>query len=263
MPKTKINGIELYYEVHGEGFPVVFTHGFAGTTVSWKPQVPVLSKNHRFIVYDARGHGQSESSKSPDQYSADIAVEDLHQLLLLLGVRKAVVGGLSMGGYISLRFWLRHPEMVAALITMGTGPGYRNPKRMANWNRNRGDRAKLIETEGMAAYADTREAIEMNRYTPREVMLKQNPVGLAHMCRKVVAQHDTLVIENIKNIRVPTLVIAGEGDTPFHVSAEYMEKAIPGAKRVVIPKAGHAVNVDNAGEFNRAVLEFLGKLNLK
>ena len=81
MPTADVNGIKLYYEDHGRGYPLVFLHGFAGTTQAWKPQVPVFSKNYRFIIYDARGHGQSQSPSSPDQYSADIVVEDLYQLL--------------------------------------------------------------------------------------------------------------------------------------------------------------------------------------
>ena len=129
MPRVRVNDIELYYEAHGQGYPVVFLHGFVGTVNMWHPQVSLLSREHRFIIYDARGHGQSESPPSLDQYSADIVVEDLVQLLGALGIEKAVVGGLSMGGYQSLRFYLHHPRTVAALILMDTGPGYRNPVR--------------------------------------------------------------------------------------------------------------------------------------
>ena len=118
MPKIRVNDIELYYEIHGQGYPVVFLHGFAGTVNMWQPQMPVLSQQYRFIVYDARGHGQSESPPDIEQYSADIVVEDLFQLLTNLAIEKAVVGGLSIGGYESLRFYLRHPENVAALILM-------------------------------------------------------------------------------------------------------------------------------------------------
>ena len=97
MPTTEVNGITLYYEDYGNGYPVVFLHGFAGTTQAWNPQVPVFSKNYRFIIYDARGHGRSQSLSSRDQYSADIVVEDLYQLLGNLGITRAVLGGLSMG----------------------------------------------------------------------------------------------------------------------------------------------------------------------
>ena len=260
MPKVRVNNIELYYEVHGQGYPVIFMHGFAGTVKMWQPQVPVLSRDYQFIIYDARGHGQSESPPSLDQYSADIVVEDSFQLLGTLGIEKAVVGGLSMGGYESLRFYLRHPQMVTALILMDTGPGYRNPARMEEWNRQREAIAKLIETQGLEAYYATGETPS---YTSKELMLKQNPTGLAHMCRKVVGQHDSWVIENLSEIKVPTLILVGEQDTPFLQASEYMSKAIPGAQQhIVIPGAGHAANLDNVEVFNKTVLDFLKKLNL-
>jgi pimeloyl-ACP methyl ester carboxylesterase len=217
----------------------------------------VLSKKYRFIIYDARGHGQSDSPPSVDQYSADIVVEDLRQLLKSLKIDRAVVGGLSMGGYQSLRFYLRHPEMVVALILMDTGPGDRNPARRDEWNRQQEERAKLLETQGMTAYAPMAPS-----YVNKEILLKQSPIGLANMARKVVAQHDSVVIESLGNIKVPTLVLVGEKDTPFLPAAEYMASAIPGAQRKVIPNAGHSANIDNPEEFNRAILDFLGKLNL-
>ena len=257
MPKVRVNDIELYYEVHGQGYPLAFLHGFVGTVNMWQPQVPVFSREYRFVIYDARGHGQSESPPSPDQYSADIVVEDLFQLLAALGIEKAVVGGLSMGGYESLRFYLRHPQTVAALILMDTGPGYRNPARREEWNHQMEERAGVLETQGIEAFA-----VDAPTYTPRELVLKMNPVGLAHMARKVVAQHDSWVIENLGEVKVPTLVLVGERDTPFLQASEYMSKAIPGAQYVVIPEAGHAVNLDNTEVFNRAVLDFLAKLDL-
>jgi pimeloyl-ACP methyl ester carboxylesterase len=162
-----------------------------------------------------------------------------------------------MGGYESLRFYLRHPETVTALILMDTGPGYRNPVRMEEWNRQQEKSAKLLETQGMEAFSTRAPS-----YTPRELMLKQSPIGLAHMGRKVVGQHDPLVIDSLREIKVPTLVLVGEKDTPYLQASDYMSKTIPGAQHVVIPEAGHASNQDNVEAFNNAVLSFLKNLNL-
>lgn len=263
MPKATIHGAELYYEVHGDGFPVVFTHGFAGTTWMWHPQTPALAKRYKFIFWDMRGHGQSASPPSSDQYSADIVVEDLYQVLRLLNVEKAVVGGLSMGGYLSLRFYMHHPDIVAALILMDTGPGYRNPAHMVEWNEEQERRARLLETQGIEAFADDNVTVTLDTYTPRDLMLEQNPVGLAHIARRVAAQHDTLVISSLGDIKVPTLILVGDQDIPFLAASQYMVKAIPGAEYVVIPNAGHASNIDNADAFNMAVLDFLNKHLLK
>lgn len=255
MPKVRVNDIELYYEVYGQGYPVVFMHGFTGTVKRWQPQVRALSQEYRFIIFDARGHGQSETPLSEEQYSADIFVEDLCHLLVTLGIEKAVVGGLSLGGYESLRFYLRHPQMVAALIIIDAGPGYRNPAHREEWNRQHEQAAKLLETQGVEAFAASYP------YPDRELLL-QPPIGLAHTARKCVAQHDSWVIENLGEIKVPTQVLVGEKDSTFLRGSEYMAKVIPGAQYVVVPRADHIANQDNAEFFNRAVLDFLRQLNL-
>ena len=258
MPKININGVGLYYEEHGQGYPVIFLHGFSSTHQTWLSQVPDLSKEVRFITYDARGHGLSDSPENAEDYSADIVVEDLFQLLEQLGIEQAVVGGLSMGGYESLRFYLTHPDKVKALIIMDTGPGYKNPKAREAWNEEREARAKELETRGIEVLLE-----EGMTETRKAILLKQNPIGLAHMSRRVVAQHDSWVIENLSEIKVPTLLLVGESDTPFMPAAQYMAKKIPDSELIIIPKAGHSANVDNPEAFNRAVLDFLGKLNLK
>ena len=129
MPKALLNGISLYYEDNGSGFPVIFTHGFAGTTKSWEGQVAALSKKYRFITYDMRGHGQTDALEELSKYSLDILVEDIYQLLHHLGIQRAVIGGLSLGGYLTIHFYNQHPDMTAAIILMDTGPGYRSPEK--------------------------------------------------------------------------------------------------------------------------------------
>ena len=236
MPKAKVNGIELYYQIHGQGYPVVFLHGFTYTVDMWQPQVAAISRGYRMVAYDARGHGQSESPSSPDQYSADIVVEDLCQLMTALGINKAVLAGHSNGGYQSMRFYIRYPQMVTALILIDSGPGFRNPARMEEWNQQQEELATRYENRGS--------------------------IGLANMARKVVAQHDSSVIESLGEIKVPTLVLVGDGDRAFLQSADYMSGAIPGAEKMVVPGAGHNANQDNAEFVNEAVLDFLKKLNL-
>ena len=140
---------------------------------------------------------------------------------------------------------------------MDTGPGYKNPKAREGWNKEREVRALELETRGIEVLLE-----EGMTETRREIILKQNPIGLAHMSRKVVAQHDSLVIENLGEIKVPTLLLIGEDDTPFMPAAQYMAKKIPDSELIIIPNAGHSANVDNPEAFNRAVLDFLGKLNL-
>ncbi|MBI4561650.1 MAG: alpha/beta fold hydrolase, partial [Candidatus Rokubacteria bacterium] len=110
MPTATLNGIRLYYEVHGQGAPLVLLHGFAGTAESWRPQISALAASYRLILYDARGHWRSESPKEAHAYSHDVAVEDLRALLDHAGAGPAIVGGLSMGGVIALAFYAKYPE---------------------------------------------------------------------------------------------------------------------------------------------------------
>ena len=159
MPKALINGINLYYEDNGIGFPVIFPHGYAGTTRSWEGQVAAFSRKYRFITYDMRGHGQTDAPESLAKYSQDILVEDMYQLLRHLGVRKAVVCGLSLGGYLTIHFCNQHPDMTVAIILMDTGPGYRSPENAIEWNETRIDCATIVENQVITGFLD--------RYHPR------------------------------------------------------------------------------------------------
>ena len=133
MPKGHINGIDLYYEDNGNGFPVVFIHGFAGTTKSWDSQIAALSKTYRFITLDLRGHGRTDAPNDLSKYTLDIVVEDIYQLMRHLEIQKVVMSGLSLGGYLSLHFYNQHPDMTAAMILMDTGPGYSTPEKSKDW----------------------------------------------------------------------------------------------------------------------------------
>lgn len=258
MPTATLNEVRLYYEVHGQGGPLVFLHGFAGTAESWKPQIPAFSVRYRLILYDARGHWRSESPKDPAAYSHDIAVEDLQALLDHVGAGPTIVGGLSMGGVIALAFYAKYPERVRALILCDTGPGFRNPERREEWRRSREQAAALLEREGMAGFAKSRYA-ELDYYTSNEIMLQHDPVGLAHVNRKILVIPDTRLMDLLPRVAVPTLVLVGAEDTDFRAPADYMARKIPGAELVVLDKAGHGANVDQPGAFNRAILDFLDR----
>ncbi len=260
MPKTKLNGINIYYEDNGKGFPVIFTHGYAGTTKSWDGQVAAFSKKYRFITHDMRGHGQTDSPADLAKYNQDIVVEDIYQVLHNLGIKKAVIGGLSLGGYLTIHFYNQHPDMTAAIILMDTGPGYRTPEKAKDWNQTRIECAEVLETKGIKGFMASPYS-RSDYYTSPEVMMKHNPKGLANVSRGVMINPWGLDI--LPNIKVPTLVMCGDKDTDFLPATDYMVQRIPGAKKMVIANAGHGVNIDQPQAFNAAVLEFLDSLKLK
>lgn len=256
MATATLNGVRFYYEVHGQGAPLVLLHGFAGTAESWKPQVAALSARYQLILYDARGHWRSESPKTADAYSIDVAVEDLRALLDHVGAGSTIVGGLSMGGVIALAFYAKCPEQVRALILCDTGPGFRNPERREEWRRSREQAAQLLEREGMAGFVKSHFA-ELDYYTSNDIMLQHDPQGLAHVNRKILVIPDSRLMDLLHAVTVPTLVLVGAEDTDFRAPADYMARKIPGAELVVLDKAGHGANIDQPEAFNRAVVDFL------
>jgi pimeloyl-ACP methyl ester carboxylesterase len=201
-----------------------------------------------------RGHGETESPADPAQYSHDLTVEDMHALLGHLAIERAVVGGLSLGGTMSLAFYRRHPGMVRALVICDSGPGYRNADARAEWNQRAEKRAAELEARGLDALQsgsrDMREAVRRH----------QSPQGLAHAARGMLAQRDSAIIDSLPAIQVPTLVIVGDRDTPFLAPCEYMAKKIPGARLEVIADAGHSSNLDQPETFNRVLRSFLDSL---
>lgn len=268
MPKLLINGVRLYYETHGKGFPLVLAYGLGGNTKEWAPQVSALSQRYRLILWDPRGHGQSASPKERNQYGLGILAQDLLGLMDHLNLPKAYVGGLSMGGGIATRFALAHPERVEALLIIDSASASGLPMSP----EMRAMREKTIElalTAGMEAVA--RYAIEANpnmagRATKgaeaakgiMEMYVGLDPVGYAHSVWAII--NDDSITDRLSEIRLPTLVLAGQDDPAFP-AAKLTHERIPGSKFVVIPNAGHLSNLDQPDAFNRELLAFLSEVD--
>src|SRR5579863_6516589 len=150
MPKIDRDGIKLHYEVHGRGPALILTHGYSSTSAMWKEQIDALSKHHKLVLWDMRGHGQSDYPDDPSAYSEAHTVADIAALLDEVGARQAIVGGLSLGGYMSLAFYRRHPERVSALLIIDTGPGFKKDDARAAWNQRARDTGDRFEREGLA-----------------------------------------------------------------------------------------------------------------
>lgn len=268
MPTAKINGISIYYESHGTGFPLVFAYGIGGNTTEWELQIPVFSQSYRFIVWDPRGHAQSESPPNADQYTQEVFAQDLEGLLDYLGIDQAYVGGLSMGGGIATRFTILHPERVAALLIFDSfsASGLETPPEN---RRMREEIIRLTETEGMLAVAEyamknnpnisqTASLGKEQENLIRQMYLALNPVGYAHSTRMILnAVFDASLLQGIK---VPTLVLAGQEDGALP-ACRFIHEKIKESKLVVIPEAGHLSNLDQPVAFNHAVLEHLASVD--
>ncbi|GAB4336289.1 MAG: alpha/beta fold hydrolase [Dehalococcoidia bacterium] len=251
MPYVDRDGVAIYYEDHGSGPPVLLTHGYAASSRMWAGQVEAFANRYRLLTWDMRGHALSDSPESQAAYSEAATVDDMAAILDQCGVDEAVLGGHSLGGFMSLAFNLKYPERVRALILLGTGPGYRNPTAREGWNKNAEARARRFEEQGLEAATGTAE-VRVSRHRSAE--------GLARAARGMLAQFDSRVIESLPDITVPTLILVGADDEPFLNSSDYMAAKIPGARKVIIPNAGHAANIDNPEAFNAAFEGFMASL---
>jgi pimeloyl-ACP methyl ester carboxylesterase len=201
------------------------------------------------VTWDIRGHGYSASPSDPSAYSQAATVDDMTAILDACRMPRVAVGGLSLGGYLSLAFHLAHPERVAALLLFDTGPGYKREDGRRRWNSWAEATARSFEETGRAALPDS----------PEVGGGPHDPTGLALAARGILTQTGDEVIDSLPTISVPTLVLVGAEDKPFLGPTDYMAAKIPGATKVVIPDAGHAPNIDNPSAFNDAVFAFLNQ----
>ncbi len=251
MPKIDRNGVEIHYEIEGEGPLVLLTHGFTASTVMWKSNVPALVEaGYRVLTWDMRGHGRSASPDDLSHYSTDLTVGDIDALLDTASASSAVIAGMSLGGCMSLAYYMAHPGRVRALMLIDTGPGFKNDEARARWNDRARARGDDLATRGKPALSMSSEAH----------LQEQNFAGLKRAAYGMLTQQNADAINALPLIKVPTLVVVGDRDEPFLAASDYMAAKIPGAAKVVIKDAGHASNVDQPKAFNEAVIAFLQRI---
>ena len=251
MARLDRDGVAIHYEVHGRGPTILLSHGYSATCRMWDGQIEALRHRFQVIVWDMRGHGQSNYPADPAAYSEAATVEDMAAILRACGVQRAVIGGLSLGGYMSLAFHRVHPAMTRALMIFDTGPGFRNADARETWNQRARQRADDLDARGLAALG-TSDEVRMSQH--------RDASGLAGAARGMLTQHDNSVIASLDTIAVPSIVLVGSNDTNFLAATDYMARKIPGAAKVVIDGAGHAANLHQPAAFNRAVETFLAGL---
>jgi pimeloyl-ACP methyl ester carboxylesterase len=252
MPKINRDGVDIYYEAHGSGPTLLLTHGYSSTSAMWQGQIEALSRHHKLVLWDMRGHGQSDYPEDPAAYSEALTVADIAALLDEVGADTAIVGGLSLGGYMSLAFYRAYPQRVRALLIIDTGPGFKKDDARETWNKRARETGDRFEREGLE--------VLKSASPERSSVSHRNASGLARAARGMLTQRDARVIELLPDIQVPSLVVVGADDAPFLAASDYMAAKIPGARKAVIAAAGHAVNIDQPQAFIEAVLPFLAGL---
>ena len=266
MPHLSIESLDIHYKEKGRGFPVVLIHGYTGNLQNWVLQVRALAKRYRTICPDLRGHGRSVKPIRREDYSLELFAADVRGLLNALAVPECYLVGHSMGGMVAQEFVLRHPEMVRALVLVDTAADL--PQDIP-WE----ERARLMElarTDGMEALFEEvaqtpplgSQMIEENPQLIdiwREQFLMTSLEGYLY-CGEAIGSRRPL-LEELSQIRVPTLIICGELDEAFLEPSQRMHEAIPDSELVIIVDAGHTPTLEKPEEFNEALLSFLTKVD--
>jgi len=259
-----INGRQVGYDDVGTSDAVVFLHGFPHRRSLWAPQLGALVDRARCIAPDLRGFGESATGVP---YSMDQYADDVVALLDYLKIERAVIAGLSMGGYIAFSLWRRHPGRVRALVLMDTRPG----ADTEDGARKRRDMIAMARERGSGAVADAMITGMVGKSTrekcPEVVdavhgMLESAPVdGIIGALEALMTREDSTA--TLPTITVPTLIVVGEEDalTPVRES-EAMHRAIPGSRLEVIACAGHVSSVERPAAVNHVLSEFLASLIL-
>jgi pimeloyl-ACP methyl ester carboxylesterase len=265
MPRLALNGVELYYEDSGSGFPVVFCHEFAGDYRSWEPQVRAFGHLYRCITYSYRGFPPSSVPEDPAAYSQDLLIEDLRALLEPLGIDQAYLVGFSMGGSMVLNFALRYPELCKGIVVVGAGAGTTNRERFETDIEQTVD---LLRTRGIRAFADAySEGPSRQPYKRkdpygwavfREQLAEHSPVGQALTMLGVQRNRPTIYASEaaLPGLNVPTLIVIGDEDEGCVDPAVFLKRRVPSAGLLVVPQSGHAVNLEEPALFNTQVLDF-------
>jgi 3-oxoadipate enol-lactonase len=258
--KTRANGIEVNYELHGkEGAPwLVLSHSLACSVRMWDPQIAALKDQYRILAYDTRGHGATEAPKGA--YTLELLADDLSALLKTLKIEKPHYCGLSMGGMIGQTFALKYPGVFRTLTLADTTSRY--PAEAGPlWQ----ERIKTAETKGMEPLAQPtleRWFTEPFRNSNpaavdaiRKLIVSTPVAGYAGCCHAIPKIN---VTARLKEIKCPILVIVGADDpgTPPSMAMEIHDNA-PGSKLVTLPQAAHLANLEQPAGFTRALREFL------
>ncbi len=262
------DGVKLYYEETGRGYPVIFVHEFAGDCRSWEPQLRYFSRRYRCIAFNARGFPPSDVPEDPARYSQKRACDDIKAVLAHLDLAQAHIVGLSMGGYATLHFGLDYPGSARSLLVGGCGYGAERDR--AEQFRGEAEAcAERLESEGMAAFAKTYALgptrVQFQNKDPRgwrefaDMLGEHSATGSALTQRGVQRERPSLwdLEDAMKQLSVPTLIVTGDEDEPCLVPGIFMKRTIPSSGLAVIPKTGHAVNLEEPDAFNRILAGFL------
>jgi pimeloyl-ACP methyl ester carboxylesterase len=252
----------LHVEIAGEGTSVVFHHGFGGSGRNFRPQVRALKGRARTVTFDARGHARSDAPEDADAWTLDALVSDFERVRQRAEAERVIAIGLSMGAAVALEYALTHPQHVSGVVLAAMPPG----SPAVTWAL---DFADAIEAEGLDQ-AGQRYAWGGERFDAaageliRQGFLEHSPRALVRILRETLARLPDADewAERAAGLGCPALVVVGAGDTPSLSISRHLDETIPHSRLVVIPQAGHVVNLQAPEAFNAAMMQFLSEFEL-
>jgi pimeloyl-ACP methyl ester carboxylesterase len=265
---TTDDGVKLHYEEIGSGIPIVFVHEFAGDVRSYELQMRYFGQRYRCIAFNARGYPPSDVPADAKAYSQERARDDIRAVLDALRIDKAHIVGLSMGGFAALHFGFTYPERARSLVVAGCGYGAQPDKR-AQFAAEAEAAANQFEQQSMAksaeAYALGPTRVQFQNKDPRgwqefaTQLAEHSTEGAARTMRGVQARRPSLfdLVDKMKDMTTPTLIMTGDEDWPCLEPALLMKRTIPTAALVVMPNAGHTINLEDPAAFNQHIADFL------
>ncbi len=266
------DGVRLFVEEAGTGMPVLFIHEFAGDHRSWESQVRALSRRYRCIVYDARGYPPSDVPEDPAAYSQDLAVADAIAVLDALEIERAHIVGLSMGAFTSLHLALRHPERSRSAVVAAVGYGA-HPDARESFRSEAEAIARAFEAEGAEGFAPRYAAgparVQYQNKDPHgwadfaRQLGEHSSLGAANTMRGVQRERPSLydLRDELARVEVPVLLLVGDEDEGCLDANLMLKRTMRSAALAVLPRTGHASNLEEPELFNRFVSEFLATVD--
>jgi pimeloyl-ACP methyl ester carboxylesterase len=251
----------LHVEIEGDGPAIVLGHGFGGSARNFRATARALRDRWRVVLFDARGHARSEAPRDPTAYAPEAFVADWGRVLDAAGVERAVVGGLSMGAATALAFALAHPERVRALV-LAAYPGAGGIAPVAERFADAIERRGLDAAGAEFVWGRGSDLGEAGARLVRQGFLEHPPHGLAATLRGLLARQPSVaaLAPALRGLDVPALVIVGARDGASLAASRALAAALPRARLVEVPDAGHVVNLEQPRAFNAALAEFLAGL---
>ena len=267
MTIAKINGVDMNYEVTGQGNVIVFLHGMTGSTQDWANQVSLLSPKYKVITRDQRGHGKSAAPEGDEQYSVPIFADDVFALLRMLDIKKCCLAGHSIGGFTTLQFALEHPDMITALVLVDTSSGqFATDPSLAQLRQKQNELARSQGMEAAFEFSIANNPMmieslqrhpELREVTRRKMLMTSVDGSIYGM--SAIGKWEA-VTPRLSEIKVPALIYWGEEDLGFTEAVQVLKEGIADSELVTFKGVGHNPHEEAPDAFNEALLKFMNRI---